>query len=63
MTANGKIISRRFFEEVLGRGDLGLVEELFTADYNAHTPIGEFEGLEGAKQFVTGCVGHFPILK
>ena len=43
MTTHGKTISRRFFEEVLSRGDLELVKEIFTADYNAHTPIGVFE--------------------
>jgi steroid delta-isomerase-like uncharacterized protein len=63
MTANGKIISRRFFEEILGGGDLDLVEKLFTADYSAHTPIGVFEGLEGAKQFVTGLRAAFPDLE
>ena len=62
MNANGKTISRRFFEEILSRGDFELVDELFTADYNAHTPIGVFEGLEGAKQFVTGLREAFPNL-
>jgi len=62
MNANGKTISRRFFEEILSQGDLELIEELFTGDYNAHTPIGVFEGLEGAKQFVTQLRGAFPDL-
>lgn len=62
MNTNGKTISRRFFEEILSRGDLELIEELFTGDYNAHTPIGIFEGLKGAKQFVTGLREAFPDL-
>jgi steroid delta-isomerase-like uncharacterized protein len=62
MNANGKTISRRFFEEILSRGDFELVDELFTADYDVHTPIGVFEGLKGAKQFVTGLREAFPDL-
>ena len=62
MNANGKTISRRFFEEILSRGNLELVDTLFSADYDAHTPIGIFEGLEGAKQFVTGLREAFPNL-
>ena len=62
MNANGKTISRRFFEEILSRGDFELVDELFTADYNAHTPIGVFEGLKGAKQFASGLREAFPDL-
>lgn len=62
MTKNSKTISRRFFEEVLSRGDLELVKELFTADYNAHTPIGVFEGIEGAVQFVIRLREAFPDL-
>ena len=62
MTTHGKTISRRFFEEVLSLGDLELVEEIFTADYNAHTPIGVFEGMEGAKQFVRVLREAFPNL-
>ena len=62
MNTNGKTISRRFFEEVLSRGKFELIDELFTADYDAHTPIGVFEGLRGAKQFVTGLREAFPDL-
>lgn len=62
MTQNSKTISRRFFEEILSKGDLELVNELFTADYNAHTPIGVFEGIEGARQFVIRLREAFPDL-
>ena len=62
MNTNGKSISRRFFEEILCKGDFELVDELFTADYDAHTPIGVFEGLKGARQFVTGLREAFPDL-
>lgn len=62
MNTNGKTISRRFFEEILSRGNFELVDELFTADYDAHTPIGVFEGLKGAKQFASGLREAFPDL-
>ncbi len=62
MTKNSKTVSRQFFEEVLSRGDLELVRELFTADCNTHTPIGAFEGIEGAMQFVIRLRDAFPDL-
>lgn len=62
MTNNSKTISHRYYEEVLSRGDLELVKELFAADYNAHTPIGLFEGIEGARQFVIRLREAFPDL-
>ena len=62
MNTNGKTISRRFFDEILSRGNFELVDELFTADYDAHTPIGVFEGLKGAKQFASGLREAFPDL-
>lgn len=62
MNTNGKTISRRFFEEILSRGNFELVDELITADYDAHTPIGVFEGLKGAKQFASGLREAFPDL-
>ena len=62
MNTNGRTISRRFFEEILSRGNFELVDELFTADYDAHTPIGVFEGLKGAKQFASGLREAFPDL-
>jgi len=62
MTKNSKTVSRQFFEEVLSRGDLELVKELFTVDSNAHTPIGMFEGIEGATQFVIKLREAFPDL-
>lgn len=62
MNKNSKTVSRRFFEEVLSKGDLELVKELFTADCNAHTPIGVFEGIDGAMQFVIRLREAFPDL-
>lgn len=41
----------RFFREVVGRGDLGLLDELAVADYEDHVALpGQGEGREGLKR-------------
>lgn len=63
MSEQNKMIARRVFEEVQSRGDLVLVDELYAGDFVGHSPIGEANGPEGAKQIVSMLRKAFPDLK
>jgi steroid delta-isomerase-like uncharacterized protein len=58
-----KIVSRRFFEEVFGKGKLNVLDEIIATDYVNSGP-GTLPGLptgpEGAKQLVTVYRNAFP---
>jgi steroid delta-isomerase-like uncharacterized protein len=58
-----KIVSRRFFEEVFGKGKLNVLDEIIAKDYVNSGP-GTLPGLptgpEGAKQLVTVYRNAFP---
>jgi hypothetical protein len=51
-TEENKASVRRVYEEVLNRGDLAVVDELFTTDYEPHSRPGlQFRGPAGFKGF------------
>ena len=53
MSADNKAIIRRLYEEVFNKGNLALVEELFSSTYVRHDPaIPELRGISGAKRSV-----------
>ena len=58
-------VMRRYYDEVVNKGDYAVVEELFTADYHSHhnDPIGLPPGPEGVKQFIGGTRDGFPDLE
>jgi steroid delta-isomerase-like uncharacterized protein len=58
-------LARRFYEDVMTRGDLAAVDELLTADFVDHEegPPGTPEGIEGVKFFVTTFREAFPDLQ
>jgi len=60
-TEDNKARSRRFFEEVWGRGNLAVIDELTASNFIDHnaTP-GLPPGLEGFKQFVVMYRDAFP---
>jgi steroid delta-isomerase-like uncharacterized protein len=62
MSAQEKVIVRRYFEEILDGGNLDLVDEIFDPQYVLHDPNApeEVRGLEGAKQFVGVFRSAFP---
>jgi steroid delta-isomerase-like uncharacterized protein len=61
MSADNKAIIRRLYEEVFNKGNLALVEELFSPTYVRHDPaIPELRGLTGAKQICTMIRTAFP---
>ena len=50
MSEENKALVRRYFEEIWDKGNLDLIEELFTTDFVRHGPTateGEVRGLEG----------------
>lgn len=56
-----KAAVRRAYEEVLNKGNLGVVNELFAPNYVLHAPGGvELKGPEGFRQYVTMFRTAFP---
>ena len=57
-----KAVVRRFIEEVIGGGNLELIDELFAPHYVLHDPAvpGEVRGPEGIKQYVGMYRGAYP---
>ena len=56
MSEENKVLVRRYFEEIWDKGNLDLIEELFTTNFVRHGPTateGEVRGLEGFKALVT----------
>jgi steroid delta-isomerase-like uncharacterized protein len=62
-TEQNKAITRRLFEEILNKGNLALVDELFSSNYVLQTPTGPVHGVEGYKQFVNMYLSAFPDLQ
>lgn len=57
--ANKKVVTR-FYEEVLNRGNVGLLDELAVLDYDEHSPFpGQPNGFEGLKARVAAIITAF----
>ena len=63
--ADGTGLIKRFYEEVIGGGDLGLVDELTADDFVDHEEglPGQPSGKEGVKFFVNGMREAFPDIR
>ena len=63
LSESNKTVSRRFFEEVFGKGKLNVLDEIIAKDHVNSGP-GAISGLpngpEGSKQFVTAYRNAFP---
>ena len=58
-----KAIAQRITEEIWGKGDLALIDELFAPNYVDHNPLPGFApDREGLKQSVTMMQAAFPDL-
>jgi steroid delta-isomerase-like uncharacterized protein len=56
-----KGLARRYQEEVWGKGDLALIDELLAPDFIDHSlPSGMDPGFAGAKRAVQGALDAFP---
>ncbi len=58
-----KEINRRVVEELLNKGNIDLVDELYDENYIGHMPPDEIKGSEGQKQLFSGFLNGFPDLK
>jgi len=59
-----KASGRRFVDEVINRGKMGVIDELSAPDFKDHAaPPGVPAGVEGVKMFFTGFRAAFPDLK
>lgn len=66
LSETNKTVSRRFFEEVFGKGKLNVLDELIVKDHvnsGPGTPPGLTPGPEGTKQLVTMYRNAFPDLR
>ena len=59
--ANKSVVGR-YFDEIMNKGDLAVIDELMTPDFAFHIPTlpDPMRGPEGMKQFVSGLRSAFP---
>lgn len=59
-TETNKATVRRYYDEVLSGGNIGLLDELAVPDYDEHSPFpGQPNGIEGLRARTGGIVGAF----
>lgn len=58
-----KALVRRFYEDVINKGDMGLAEELLAPDYKEYPGVPGGSGLTGFKQFVAMVSTAFPDIR
>lgn len=65
MSDEKKIITRRFYEEAISKGNLTLLDEILAPDLIYHGPAfsGEVGGAGGFKQLIAALIKAFPDLK
>ena len=63
MPEQNKAFVRHLIEEVIGRGNFALVDELVAADYMGHSSSPEMNSMEGHKQFFAALRRAFPDLQ
>jgi steroid delta-isomerase-like uncharacterized protein len=63
MSEPNKALVRRLINEVIGRGNFALVDELVAADYIGHSSFPETNSREGHKQFFASLRRAFPDLQ
>jgi predicted ester cyclase len=51
--SDARAIVQRMFDEIINKGQLDVVDELFAADYLDHGPMGDIAGPEEFKAMVT----------
>jgi steroid delta-isomerase-like uncharacterized protein len=59
-TEANKALAHRFWEGVFNQKNLGVIDEVCTADCVLHDPTGPIQGREAVKQFIGMYLGAFP---
>jgi steroid delta-isomerase-like uncharacterized protein len=60
---NKATLRSKHIEELFNKGNLSVADEIISADYVYHSPLGiEFKGPEGVKQMVSTARNAFPDL-
>jgi len=55
-----KAIIKRYFDEVYNEGNLDVIDEIISPDFEYHSPIGGYKGSEAMKQNLTFSRNAFP---
>jgi steroid delta-isomerase-like uncharacterized protein len=67
MSEENEVLVRRYFAEIWDKGNLDLIDELFTTNFVRHGPVGteggEVRGLEGFKGLVNSYRTGLPDLR
>ena len=64
MSATNEAVARRFYDEVLNKGKVNLIDELATPDFVEHEEIPGIEpNLAGVKMFINAIRTGFPDIK
>jgi steroid delta-isomerase-like uncharacterized protein len=59
-----KELLRRFSQEIINQGNMGLADQILAPNYLNHNPVpGQAPGLEGFKRSLTGLRMAFPDMK
>lgn len=60
ITRGNKALIRRLFEEAINRGNLAIVNEVFSADFVDHSTPGQPAGPGGVRDYFAAIRGGFP---
>jgi steroid delta-isomerase-like uncharacterized protein len=60
MSEQNKTLARRWFEDLVSRGDLDAAEEILSAEFLDHLPCEEERGIEELKDYVSVYRSAFP---
>ena len=60
ITEDNKALIRRLFEEAINRGNLAIVNEVFSADFVDHSTPGQPAGPGGVRDYFAAIRGGFP---
>lgn len=64
MSTQNKMLAQRFYDEVLGRKNLDVLDELCARDVVDHNPLpGQDPGLPGLRKVMAEYLGAFPDLR
>jgi len=60
---SNKETARSYFENLPNIGDLAIADTLFASEIRFHYPLGELEGIESIKAYITAVRAAFPDIR